>query len=111
MQQLNTRTVSPQFLTRASEVAIWNSAVLRLWSPARSHSAGVGELIRKVTGGTGKGGVWCSILARRDETLLRLDHSNIGRAIERRRKWFARAPRPPDGAEPILQTRRRDEPE
>ena len=59
----------------------------------------------------GEGGGSCSILARRDETLLRLDHSNIGRALERRRKWFARTPRPPDGAEPILQTRRRDEPE
>src|SRR6266436_8190245 len=62
-------------------------------------------------GGTGEGGGSCSILARRDETLLRLDHFDIERAIERRRKWFARTPRPPDGAEPILQTRRRDEPE
>src|SRR5262245_34861629 len=61
MQQLNTRTVSPQ-----------------------SHGSS------------------CSILVRRDETLLRLDHSNIGWAIERRRKWFARTPRAPDGAEPIL---------
>src|SRR5262249_10810620 len=41
-----------------------------------------------------EGSVSCSILVRRDQALLRLDHCNIGRAIERRRKWFARRGRP-----------------
>src|SRR5262249_3881285 len=75
-----------------------------------AHSPSVGELIRTM-GERGEGSVSCSILVRRDEALLRLDHCNIGRAIERRRKRLALTPRPPYCAEPILQALRRHEPE
>jgi len=51
------------------------------------------------------------ILIRPNETLLRRDHFDIGGPIERRRQGFDRAPRSPDGAEPIFQSRGRDEPE
>src|SRR5262245_21709097 len=52
-----------------------------------------------------------SLLVRPYESLLRLDQFDVGRALERRRPRLARAARTPDGAEPVLQAGRRDQPE
>src|SRR5947209_5187319 len=52
-----------------------------------------------------------SLFLRTDEALLRLDHLHIGRAFEWWRRRLARASRPADGAEPILQPCRRHKPE
>ena len=46
------------------------------------------------------------------ETLLRLDHFDVGRPVERRAGRGSPGPaRTPNGAEPIFQARRRDEPQ